>query len=464
MEPAPRVNPPQSTPLAAVPAGLWTGWGARLGAAGTLRRQLTVGAAGTASLQVTSLVLGLVSSILLARLMGPAGYGTYAYALALVTVMAVPTYLGLPRLIVRQMARYQVNEQWGLMRGLLIRANQAVLAISLATAAVAAGFAWMLRHVYSSEALLTFAASLALLPLLGLGAVRLAALRGLRHVLLGQMPDMLVRNAAFVLALLLAALLWGEHLTPFSAMAMQVGATALAFGIGAILLIRNIPAAAKASQPDYEMKAWLGSALPFMLIGCMQIISTKTDIVMLGFYRPAEDVGVYRVAVQIAMLVVFPLTAVNMVIAPHMARLWAQQDKATFQKMVTWSARGILLLSLPLALLFIGAGELLLSLVFGAAFAAGALPLAILAGGQLVNAGTGSVTSILSMTGHERAAAQAVAVGAAANIVLNVTLIPLWGMAGAAVATLMALVIWNVYMVIYVWCVLKLDPTILGRR
>ena len=66
--------------------------------------------------------------------------------------------------------------------------------------------------------------------------------------------------------------------------------------------------------------------------------------------------------------------------------------------------------------------------------------------GQLVNAATGSVASLLNMTGHERDTMQSAFVGAVTNIVLNVTLTPLWGMNGAAAATAATLIIWNTMM------------------
>jgi O-antigen/teichoic acid export membrane protein len=73
-------------------------------------------------------------------------------------------------------------------------------------------------------------------------------------------------------------------------------------------------------------------------------------------------------------------------------------------------------------------------------------PLVILAGGQLVNAGMGSVASLLNMTGHERDTTRIILMAALLNLTLNFTLTPLWGTLGAATATAVTLIVWNVVM------------------
>ncbi|MGH2542589.1 MAG: polysaccharide biosynthesis C-terminal domain-containing protein, partial [Ardenticatenaceae bacterium] len=148
--------------------------------------------------------------------------------------------------------------------------------------------------------------------------------------------------------------------------------------------------------------------------------------------------------VQGATLVAFTLTAANMVLAPYIAQLYAAGDNTRLQHMVTRGAQVILLTALPVAGTFIFFGEPILASVFGDAYRAGAAALAILCLGQLVNAGAGSVGLILNMTGHERDTAVGVAAAAAANLILNLILIPRFGIEGAAVATAVSLATWNV--------------------
>ena len=74
------------------------------GGQGSLRRHLAQAAAGSAALALSSKLLVLLTSVLLARWMGAEGYGVYATAMALVLLLTVPTGLGLPTLVIRLIA------------------------------------------------------------------------------------------------------------------------------------------------------------------------------------------------------------------------------------------------------------------------------------------------------------------------------------------------------------------------
>ena len=176
-----------------------------------------------------------------------------------------------------------------------------------------------------------------------------------------------------------------------------------------------------------------------------------------------EAAGVYRVAVQGALLVTFGLTAANVALAPLVAGLHAAGETARLQRVVTESARIVLLWSLPVALLMIFFGRWMLSTLFSDEFAPGATALAILSAAQLLNAGMGSVGLLLTMSGHERDTARGVTTAAAVNLVLNALLIPGGGIEGAAAATALSLVVWNVLLALWVHRRLGLHATALGR-
>jgi O-antigen/teichoic acid export membrane protein len=165
---------------------------------------------------------------------------------------------------------------------------------------------------------------------------------------------------------------------------------------------------------------------------------------MLGFFQSSADVGVYRVAVQGATLVAFGLQVANFLIAPQFARLYALGDKAVLQRLVTMSARIILFASLPVALALMFAGGTIAGWLFGPEFEKSHMPMAILAGGQLISSVMGSVALLLSMSGHERDVARIMVFSAGLNILLNIVLIPPFQLVGAASATTISLATWNI--------------------
>ena len=436
----------------------------RMISGGGLKARLIRGATGSFALKLAFIGLGFAVSVLLARLLGPSGYGLYEYCLTIGSLLSIPAGFGLRPLLVREIASDQVNARWHRMRGLMSFGGKLTVAVSLGLTSAAAAVAWGLRGRLSEEALHTFWLALAVVPLLAGVRLLRAALAGLRHAVLGQVPEMLLRFGGLVLAVLLfVAIAGAAAVTPPIAMALHVGALAVAVAVGAVLLLGRLPAEARAARPEIHAKAWLASAMPFMLISGMQIINSRADILMLGALRSSDEVGIYRVAVQMAMLVAFPLQAMGAIVAPEFARLWAQGDRSRLQRLAVWSARLVLALALPAAVLFIASGEQLLSFIFGVAFVAAALPLAALCFGQLVNATAGCVGQLLNATGHERAAAIAVGLAAAVNVCLNAALIPPFGMLGASLATGASMVIWNSHMVYTVHHRLGLKPSAFGR-
>ena len=84
--------------------------------------------------------------------------------------------------------------------------------------------------------------------------------------------------------------------------------------------------------------------------------------------------------------------------------------------------------------------------IFVSDFTAGYVALLVLLAGQLINAVSGPVGYVMTMTGHQHRAARIIGVCAFVNIVLNAMLIPLFGMSGAASATAITTAMWNLMM------------------
>src|SRR5262245_35906659 len=97
---------------------------ARLERHGSLGAALVKGVLGTAGVKAAQGLLGFVTAIVLAKMLGPSGYGTYAFVMALVGFMSIPSELGVPGLAVREIATSNARKDWGYMRGFIIRSHQ----------------------------------------------------------------------------------------------------------------------------------------------------------------------------------------------------------------------------------------------------------------------------------------------------------------------------------------------------
>lgn len=414
------------------------------GEVGTLRGQLIRGGAGSALVQVLSKVMALLFGVVLARGLGAEGYGIYAYAFALMTLLMVSAELGMSTLLLREIAASQARHDWPYLRGVTVRGIQIALLSSLIVAGVAALLLWQQYNQISAVQINTLVWMLVLLPLsVGIKVIA-SSLQGLQQVVKSQVVVMLFRPLLAIMGVGLLFALFPYMRQPQYALVVQIIATLVALCVITVLLYRYLPENVHATHSEYHTRQWLKSAVPLTIIGGAGIINNQTDILMLGYFRPPVEVGIYQVAMQGAALVAFGLTAANAVVAPQFSRLYAQGDHVRLQRLVTASARVILLAAIPIALVLVFAGGWVAGTVFGTEFSQSHLPMAILAGGQLVNAAMGSVGFLLNMTGHEKDVARTLLFTAGLNVALNLLLIPQFGMGGAATATALSLVSWNI--------------------
>lgn len=418
---------------------------------------------GSFALRAVNAIAAASLTILLARHLGPSGYGTYTYALALVILLNVPTQGGLPILVVRETAAALARSRIDLLYGLWRWATAITVGLALTVVIVAIPLARLLRDHLDAVTSASFMLALLLVPLIVLGNLCGAALRGLHRVLLGQLPEYLLRPSFLLLAI--SVFLWidPEGLRADIAVGLHTLAAAMALMIGAPLLWRARPRLSTGVvSVDDQPRGWLSSLIPLTVLSAMQVVLQYTDLVMLGLFQTSEMVGLYRVAAQASLCVGFGLLAVNLVVAPHFAGCYAQGDLARLQRISTLSARLVLLLTVPVAVLFLLTAEPIITFVFGEVYGGSGAALAILALGQLCNAAFGSVVFLLNMTGHERDTVRGLLVAVVVNVLLNLLLIPPFGIDGAAAATAITQLLWNVLLWRAVRRRLGIDSTAFG--
>jgi O-antigen/teichoic acid export membrane protein len=196
-------------------------------------------------------------------------------------------------------------------------------------------------------------------------------------------------------------------------------------------------------------KSLIKTASPMMFSGLLLYLLNWTDVIMLGLMTDEKQVGVYNIAYKIGSVGFLVIVSVSTIITPRMAELYGKGDVAELKKMIQNATRLIAILSIPLVFVLIFLNKFILSF-FGIETSAGSNTLIIVSLGVLFSAMVGNVDQILNMTNNQKILRNITIFSFLVNVFLNYTLIPIYGINGAAVASLVSNIVINLLCVYYI--------------
>lgn len=416
------------------------------------------GGVGVLALRMIGIGFALVSSVILARILGVEQYGVYSYVLATVTLLVVPAQFGLATLIVRETAQSEVLKNWSNMLGVWRWSTRIALSLSLLFAVLGG----MVIYISNDHRQLTFFIGFILIPFIALNSLRSAALQGLRKVVLSQLPENLIRPALLIGFMLLA---WFglEKINANTAMILQVVSTAIAFIMGAIILNKLRPKETKKGiSPQYKNKEWRKATLPMAFADGVSVVNTQADIIMLGMLTTSVQVGYYSIAAAASALLMVGVNTIATLTMPYFARYIADKNMRAFQKMAVMTARVGLILVVPAVFIFYFFGRELIELVYGQDFLLAYWPLIILTVANFSKAGFGMQGRLLNMSGHEKDNLTGAITVTIINVILNYVFIPIYGAVGAALATGLSIFFKNILFWLLVHYRLGVDSSFIG--
>lgn len=395
--------------------------------------------------------LGFITSVLLARFLGTSGFGVYSYVYSIIIFLSAIPQFGLPPLVLRETARGMAQENAHLVKGIWVWAGRIAILLAFVLMVIGGLAGWVLGPHYDEIYISTFWIALILLPLITINDLRGSALRGLQRVLEGQIPEYLIRPSFLVLFLSIFFFV-GIKLTVTLAMLLQVFASLISFGFGIWFLTKHTPTKVKLAVPQFKHRTWRRSVLPFAMGSGLYFVDKSVSTLLLGFFLSPDQIGIFRVAIQISVLATFGIQAMSMVVTPQFAKLHAENNKAGLENLVVKSARVTFAFNFLVFLVGIILGRNFLELFYGAEFIPAYEPALILLAGQLFSSSAGLVGALLNMTGFERDSAKAGVVSTILNILLGLAFIALLGIIGAAIAAALVQIIW---IIILLWTARK---------
>ena len=187
------------------------------------------------------------------------------------------------------------------------------------------------------------------------------------------------------------------------------------------------------------------SIWPYTVSGALGMLMINTDIVMLGWLRSSEEVGLYAGPQRIIQLIYLIPAIVSVSILPVFARL-VVQSREKMTRAIERIVSAVYMAALPIAVGGIIVALPLIELLFGDAFTRSAAPLRILLLTLLADFSAVLMCNILLTYDRQRNIAVYSAIGGLTNVSLNILLIPRYGIIGCAFATLAAQLVSNAYL------------------
>ncbi|MVP00492.1 flippase [Paenibacillus lutrae] len=400
--------------------------------------------------------LALLMQVLLARQLGAVSYGYYSFVTTVVTFLVFPAKLGFDTAIVRFVSSYRAHERWSEVKGLLQRANQITMALSLAITAVSMVVVLLISDSMNRELLFTYMAGLLGIPVMALALLRQSSLQALKQMLHAQLPEKIIRPVLFLGLLLGYNRIAGSPAGAGEAMLIFLAAIAVSYAIGALVLKRKMPPQVQAAGTAYNTREWMNVSMSLMFVSGMYLVLGQLNILMLGWMDGTTEAGIYSAAVRIATLVSFGLTAINMTAAPFISECYARKDDRQLQQVLSISNLAGFLFAGVIYAAFLLLNDPILGL-FGEEFKQGSLALLILSTSQLVSAFSGQTGTLMTMTGQQQTLGKILLISAILNVVLNLVMIPAYGMVGAAVTNLICTIVWKTAMVVVIQRKLKIS-------
>ena len=197
---------------------------------------------------------------------------------------------------------------------------------------------------------------------------------------------------------------------------------------------------------------------PLFLAGFTYLILGHTDRILLGVYMSTTDVGIYVAAFFIASLTISIAAAFSFIFLPVISEYFAERDISGISDLFSTVTKWVFLLTFPIVIYLILYGKDVIRLIYGDPYLTGSSALTILSVGIAMFALTGMAGSILIAITKTKLNLLSEIIGAVSNIILNILLIPRYGIMGAAIGTSVSISLRNISSLGFVYRELKIHP------
>lgn len=376
-------------------------------------------------MQITTMCLGLIFSIYLAKYLGVSDFGKYSFALSFTSLLSIIVDVGFNQLTIREISRD--NTKLGKFVGNIIPLK---IFLSFIYFMIIYLLLNLMKYPYDTKVLVYIFAVFTILSSFGgflksiFNAYEIMEYTSFISIL----EKMIIVFSGVVLLILGNSLIEVVSIYPIAAF--------IGIILCSVILIKKI------SNFEFEMNLtlWrdlLTSSIPFGIFSIFIAINYRIDTVMLSILKDDATVGLYSAAYNLVLALNFiPASYINSIF-PLISRLSVDKNKSliiAYEK----SLKYLLITAIPLAIGTIILADKIILLTYGEGFKDSSYALQILILAVIPIFIHNVLGAIILAINREKAAIPMWAVCATINIILNYILIPNYGFVGASITTLIS--------------------------
>jgi O-antigen/teichoic acid export membrane protein len=390
-----------------------------------------------------ALLLGFVTRLIIARYGSEADYGVYSLAIVIMTFATTLVSLGLPDGVARYIAYFRARGETAKARGITTVSLQLAVAFSILISLVLFfGAGYISSNIFHMPGLGLALKALAIgLPFFTATNILISTFRGFDRM----EPQAYFQYVLFnILFLLLVSILVMLHLSFANLFYAYAISLILTFVAMLVYTVKKLP------QP-LTLSVWQSNAairkeliifsLPVLATAVLATIILWLNILVLGYFKTPEAVGLYNAASPLAKFISDPLALMLLIYTPVASGLCSQNMMDELRRSYIISTKWIVSLTLPFFLVLFLFPEAVLNLFFGPPYMSAAPALRILSLGLIISNFLGPNQSILLAMGQSRFMMWTALVVAIISVILNIILIPPFGIVGAAVAVVISVIL-----------------------
>jgi stage V sporulation protein B len=392
---------------------------------------------------IFSVIIGFPISIILGRYLGPGELGIYSMTITIFTIVNLIGPIGIPSAVVNYVAESQEDEEH--TSCIISSSIYASIFLGFTSFAIIFLFSNTIANFFKMPELFKLIRIISFaLPFSVVSQALLGASNGFRQMKIYTFNIIIQSMLTLCTALLLVYLGYGVSGVVSGIVISSIGSC-----VYLTWYLRKYFRKVSISKIIGNSKILLSFGSQTLIANSINLVNYNADIVMVGFFLNPIAVGLYGVAVSFAKLLWLIPNSIQTITYPMISEYHGKKTQEPVGQLVIKTMKYTACILMILVIAMVIYGKLIITSIYGNKFIESASPFYIIITGIFVFGITKSVNSLFASIGRVDLFAKMPTLSATVNFILNLLLIPLYGINGAAFATLVSLLIYAVFMIYY---------------